>query len=321
MRTHRLGSQGPELSVIGHGSWEAGGTAWGANESDEAVISAMQAAFDAGVNWIDTAEVYGDGVSESLVGRAIAGRRDDVIVASKVAPEPEGSGFRPEQIRKACDASLSRLEVETIDLYQLHWPDEQGTPVEDSWAAMAELQQAGKVRFIGVSNFDRSLIERCEQIRHVDSLQPEFSMLDRRLAELIAWCGGQGTGVVSYGPLGYGLLTGAIDGETTFAEGDWRATSDEPADPDELNLFARDVLPGALAVVERLRPIAERVGATLAQLALAWNSHQPGVTSAIAGSRNPAHVRSNAAAGVLSLDADTLTEIDRLLDEDSIDTR
>lgn len=318
MRTHRLGSHGPELSTIGYGSWEAGGTAWGANESDEAVIAAMQTALEAGINWIDTAEVYGDGVSEALVGRAIAGRRDEVIIASKVAPEPEGSGFRPEQIRAACNASLERLGVEAIDLYQLHWPDELGTPVEDSWGAMAELQQAGKVRWMGVSNFDRSLIERCEAIRHVDSLQPEFSMLDRRQAELIAWCGEQGTGVVSYGPLAYGLLTGAITADTTYVEGDWRGQSSEPGDPDELNLFARDVLPEALAVVERLRPVAERLGATLPQLALAWNAHQPGVTSAIAGSRNPGHVRSNAGGGDLSLDTETLAEVDHVLDEVNI---
>lgn len=318
MRTHRLGSQGPELSVIGYGSWEAGGTAWGANESDEAVIGAMQAALDAGINWIDTAEVYGDGVSESLVGRAIASRRDEVTIASKVAPEPEGSGFRPEQIHVACDASLGRLGVEAIDLYQLHWPDELGTPVEDSWGAMAELQQAGKVRWIGVSNFDRSLIERCEAIRHVDSLQPEFSMLDRRQAELIAWCGVQGTGVVSYGPLAYGLLTGAITADTTYVEGDWRGQSSEPGEPDELNLFARDVLPEALTVVEMLRPVAERLGATLPQLALAWNAHQPGVTSAIAGSRNPGHVRSNSAGGDLSLDAETLAELDHVLEDANI---
>ena len=303
---------------MGYGSWEAGGTAWGANGSDESVIAAMQAAFAAGITWIDTAEVYGDGVSESLVGRAIAGRHDELVVASKVAPEPEGSGFRPDQIRAACDASLRRLGVEAIDLYQLHWPDELGTPVEDTWGAMAELQQAGKVRWIGVSNFDRSLIERCEAVRHVDSLQPEFSMLDRRQAELIAWCAEQGTGVVSYGPLAYGVLTGAITAETTYVEGDWRGQSSEPGDPDEVDLFNPSVLPGALAVVDRLRPVAERLDASLPQLALAWNVHQPGVTSAIAGSRNPDHVRSNALAGDLSLDADTLAELDSVLDEASV---
>ena len=214
MRTHRLGSQGPQLSVIGYGAWEAGGTAWGPNASEEAVIGAMQAALDAGITWIDTAEVYGDGVSESLVGRAIAGHREAVVVASKVAPRPEGTGFRPEQIRSACDASLARLGVEAIDIYQLHWPDDD-VPIEESWGAMAELVDAGKVRWIGVSNFDRARIERCQAIRHVDSLQQEFSMLRRDDADLIAWCGEHGIGVLSYGPLAFGLLTGTITLETT----------------------------------------------------------------------------------------------------------
>ena len=310
MRTQRLGSKGPELSVVGYGAWEAGGTAWGPNDSDDSVIGAMKAAIDAGINWIDTAEVYGDGVSESLVGRAIAGRRDEVTVASKVAPEPEGSGFRPEQIRAACDASLARLGIEAIDLYQLHWPDD-AVPVEDSWGAMTELVEAGKVRYVGVSNFDRALIERCEAVRHVDSLQPEFSMLNRRNADTIAWCGEQGIGVVSYGPLAFGLLTGSITAETTFPEGDWRGgpESDDADDPDEVDLFASDRLPSVLAAVERMRPIAERLGISLAQLALAWNVHQPGVTSAIAGSRDARHVRSNAAAGDLELDDDTRSEL------------
>ena len=177
MQTRRLGSQGPELSVIGFGAWEAGGKDWGPNASDASVIGSMRAALDAGIDWIDTAEVYGDGESERLVGLAVAGRRDDVLIATKVAPADEGSGFLPEQIAAACDASLARLGVEAIDLYQLHWPDDSGVPVEDSWGAMAELAAAGKVRFVGVSNFDRALIERCEAIHHIDSLQQEFSML------------------------------------------------------------------------------------------------------------------------------------------------
>lgn len=306
MRTRRLGSRGPELSAVGLGAWEAGGTAWGPNSSDGSVIGAMQAALDAGIDWIDTAEVYGDGESERLVGRAVRDRRDAVTIASKVAPRPEGSGFRPEQIRAACEASLRRLDTDRIDLYQLHWPDEEGIPVEDSWGAMAELLDAGKVLAIGVSNFERDLIERCAAIRHVDSLQPEFSMLDRKNADLIRWCGEQGIGVVSYAPLGYGLLTGAITAETTFAPGDWRGEAPEDGP------FAQ--LDRSLAIVERLRPVAARSGCTLAQLALAWNVAQPGVTAAIAGSRDPEHVRANAAAGDLELDAPTLAELDAILD-------
>jgi aryl-alcohol dehydrogenase-like predicted oxidoreductase len=308
MKTNRLGSTGPELTVIGFGAWEAGGKDWGPNESEASVIEAMHAGLDAGINWIDTAEVYGDGVSETLVGRAIEGRRDDVIVASKVAPSPEGTGFRPEEVAKACDASLARLGIDRIDLYQLHWPDETGVPVEDTWGAITELADAGKVGAIGVSNFERDLIDRCEAIRHVDSLQPEFNLLTLEHRDLIAWCAEQGIGVVTYAPLAFGILTGAITPETTFGEGDWRGGAPLPAEE-----FAAGELERRLAVVDAMRPIAERVGCTLAQLALAWNGHQPGVTSAIAGSRNPDHVRSNAAAGDIDLDDATLKELDALL--------
>jgi aryl-alcohol dehydrogenase-like predicted oxidoreductase len=305
MRRRRLGKQGPEISVIGYGAWEAGGTAWGANESDEVVIDAIRAGLDAGIDWVDTAEVYGDGVSETLVGRALEGRRDEIVVATKVAPEPEGSGFRPSQVRAACEKSLGRIGTDRIDLYQLHWPDESGVPLEETWGAMHELQDAGLVRHIGVSNFDRAQIESCLAIRHVDSLQPEFSMLTRDHGDLIRWCGEQGIGVISYGPLAYGLLTGAITAETRFPDGDWRgrAEADGP--------FAD--LGGSLAIVERLRPVAERLGCELSHLALAWNVHQPGVTAAIAGSRNPSHVRANAAGGDLELDDATLEELDSLL--------
>src|SRR2546428_7342691 len=195
MRARRLGARGLELSVIGFGAWEAGGgPEWGEAPPEDQIGAAMRTAMDAGINWIDTAEVYGRGASERLVGRAVAGRRDHVLIASKVAPADEGSGFRPEQVRAACDASLERLGTDRIDLYQLHWPDPFGTPVEDTWTAMAELQDAGKVRFLGVSNFDRASIERCEPTRHVDSLQQEFSMLTLDDRELIRWCGEVGIG-------------------------------------------------------------------------------------------------------------------------------
>ena len=291
--------------MVGYGAWEAGGTAWGANESEEVVIDAIRAGLDAGIDWVDTAEVYGDGVSETLVGRAIEGRRDDVVVATKVAPQPEGTGFRPEQVRQACEASLRRLGTDRIDLYQLHWPDESGVPLEDTWGAMGELRDAGLVLHVGVSNFDRVQIEMCLGMRHVDSLQPEFSMLTREHSELIRWCGEQGVGVISYGPLAYGLLTGAVTADTRFQTGDWRGE-----EPDE-GPFAD--LQGSLVIVDRLRPVAERLGCELSQLALAWNVHRSGVTAAIAGSRNPNHVRTNAAAGDLELDGATLEELDSLL--------
>jgi aryl-alcohol dehydrogenase-like predicted oxidoreductase len=294
------------MSVIGFGAWEAGGDAWGANESKNAVIDAMGAGLDAGMTWIDTAEVYGKGVSEGLVGRAVAGRRDQVVVASKLGPAPEGSGFRPDEVRAGCEASLTRLGIDVIDLYQLHWPDSTGVPIEDTWGAMGDLHDAGKVRHIGVSNFDQGLIERCEAIRHVDSLQQEFSMLALDDRDLIRWCGEHGTGVVAYGPIGFGMLAGKISREQATSTTDWRRTEDDGP-------FRDGNLDRDLEIVEGLRPIAERLGITMAQLALAWNVAQPGVTSAIAGSRNTAHARDNAAAGDIGLDDQTMAEIEGLL--------
>lgn len=306
MRMTQLGSKGPQMSVVGFGAWEAGGDMWGANESEDTVIGAMRAGLDAGMTWIDTAEVYGKGVSERLVGRAVTDRRDQVLVASKLGPASEGSGFRPDQVRAGCEASLGRLGIDVIDLYQLHWPDATGVPVEDTWGAMSELQDAGKVRYIGVSNFDQALIERCEAIRHVDSLQQEFSMLALDDRELIRWCGEQGTGVVSYGPLGFGLLTGKISREHAVSASDWRRAEDDGP-------FTDAKLDRDLVIVESLRPIAERLGITMAQLALAWNVAQPGVTSAIAGSRDAGHAQDNAAAGDVELDTQTLAEIEAVL--------
>jgi aryl-alcohol dehydrogenase-like predicted oxidoreductase len=309
MRTRRLGSQGPEISVVGFGAWEAGGDAWGPNPSDDRVVEAMGAGFDAGITWIDTAEAYGDGRSEELVARAIEGRRADLVVATKVAPRPDGTGFRKEEVRAACEASLKRLGIEVIDLYQLHWPDDE-VPVEETWEAMAGLVDEGLVRHIGVSNFDRDLIERCEAIRHVDSLQPHFSMLHVRNRDLIAWCGEQGIGVVAYSPLAYGLLTGAIDMDTEFDPQDWRSG---PGGGAYRRFFAPGKRERSLAVTDGLRTVAGRMGITVGQLALAWNFDQPGVTAAIAGSRNPDHVRENAGAGDVELDESTLEELEQIL--------
>jgi methylglyoxal reductase len=311
MQSRRLGSSGPEISVIGFGAWEAGGDAWGPNVSEERVIEAIRGGVDAGINWVDTAEVYGDGMSERLVGRALSGRGNQVIVATKVAPRPDGTGFRPEEVHRACRGSLERLGIDRIDLYQLHWTADD-VPIEDTWGAMAELVDQGLVGAIGVSNFDRRLIERCEAIRHVDSLQPQFSMLHLKHRDLIAWCGQRGIGVVCYGPMAYGLLTGAITMETTFERGDWRSGRQGQGGYYR-DLFAPGKKERSLAVVDAMRPIAERLGITVAQLALAWTFHQPGVTSAIAGSRNPKHVRQNAEAGDVTLDEETLGELDALL--------
>ena len=312
MKTQPLGKDGPEVSVVGYGAWEAGGADWGPNESDDAVVDSMRTIFDAGINWIDTAEVYGQGRSEELVARAITGRRDEILIFTKVAPDDEGSGIRPEEIRKAIRGSLSRLRTDHIDLYQVHWPDDR-IPVEETWGAMSELVREGLALNIGVSNFDRPRIERCLPIHSVASVQNQFSLLhqDDR-AELLPWLAQQGIGYLAYAPLGFGLLTGAVGPDTVFSPGDWRgrqrAGSTEEGDgPFSPGNFERN-----LERVDRLRSIAERLDIPVSTLALAWALYQKGVTATIAGSRNPAHVRPNAVAGDVTLDAPTLTEIDSI---------
>ncbi len=308
METRRLGSSGPELSVLGFGAWQASGH-WGEDLDEERYVETIRSAVESGINWIDTAEVYGPHTSEDLVGRAAKGL--EVMIATKVAPKGAGSGFRPEEVRKACEGSLARLGRPVIDLYQLHWPDE-GIPVEETWGAMAALQDEGLVRWIGLSNFDEELIERCERVRHVDSLQPHLSLLHRGSEGLVRWCGERGIGVVAYGPLAYGLLTGTITKDTKFDPTDWRTGNRN------FILYREFFAPGrfeeSLAKIDRLRPVAERLEVALADLAVAWVLQRPGVTSAIVGSRNPRHVRENAErATAVVLDRSTLDEIDGAL--------
>lgn len=314
MKKRQLGSQGPEISVIGYGAWEAGGMAWGPNPPEEQVIDAMRAAVDSGVNWIDTAEVYGGGKSEELVRRAVEGL-DDVLIFTKLAPKGAGRGFDPEGVRRGAEASLERLGRDAIDLYQLHWPDRE-IPVETTWEAMAKLVDDGLVRWIGVSNFDRELIERCEKVRHVDSLQPQFSLLwQKGRTDLFPFLAESGTGVIAYGPLGYGLLTGAFTKDTKFSDDDWRSGKHGMRAYDRL--FADGKFERNVGISERLRPIADRLDLTLAQLALAWVFHQRGVTGAIAGSRSPQHVRENAEAGGVELSEKDLDEIDSIVPHDT----
>jgi aryl-alcohol dehydrogenase-like predicted oxidoreductase len=309
MRLQQLGSSGPEISVIGFGAWEAGGMAWGPNPPDEQTIDAIRTALEEGVTWIDTAEVYGGGRSEQLVRAALEGR--DALVFTKVAPKPAGSGFDAAGVRTAANRSLERLGRDVLDLLQLHWPD-RSIPVEETWEAMAGLVEDGLVRHIGVSNFDRRLIERCEPIRHVDSLQPHFSLLHREGREdLFRYCAGNGTGIIAYAPLGYGLLTGVITRDTEFGDDDWRGGGHGMGAYDEL--FAPGVIEKNLDIVDSLKPVADRLGIRLSQLALAWVCHQEGVTGAIAGSRSPEHTRENAGAGDVVLERKDLEEIEAII--------
>jgi aryl-alcohol dehydrogenase-like predicted oxidoreductase len=314
MRYRSLGRDGPPISVVGFGTWAAGGDMWGPVQDAE-VVAAMRRAFELGVTWVDTADAYGWGHAEELVARAVAGRRDEVFVATKVGITPRGIDLSPGHLRAACEASLRRLRTDRIDLYQIHWPGGRGARLEDAWETMAGLQDAGKVRFIGVSNFTVSHLERCEPIRHVDSLQPEYSMLVRDPEEtgLLDWCRAHGTGVVAYGSLAYGILTGKFTPETRFDPSDWRSGSMGIGYYDRL--FAPRVFRRHLEKVDRLRAIARELGITVAQLAVAWLLRDEVVTSAICGAKRPEQIEETAAAGDVTLDEETLVAVEKILSE------
>src|SRR5579871_4348609 len=292
----RLGHSGPEISTVGFGAWAAGGpwmVGWGP-QSDDDSIAAIRRSLELGCNWIDTAAIYGLGHSEVVVGKAIQGlRRDEILVFTKCGRVPDENGrphsdLRPDGIRQQLEDSLRRLNVDTIDLYQIHWHDnDTGTPIEESWQALDALQREGKIRYLGVSNFDVDLLARCEAIRHVDSLQPPYSLLRLDVGtEILPWCHKNGTGVIVYSPMQAGLLSGSFD-LARVAEDDWRRRNP---------MFQEPQLSQNLAFVERLRPIAARHGKTVGQLAIAWTLANPAVTAAIVGARSPAQVEQNAGA-------------------------
>jgi aryl-alcohol dehydrogenase-like predicted oxidoreductase len=314
--TRTLGLGGPEISVVGYGAWAIGGGDWAYSwgpQDDDASIAAILHAVRRGVTWIDTAAVYGLGRSEAVVGRALtgipAGERPLVFTkCGLVWDDGQRSGeprrdLRPESIRRECEASLRRLGVEAIDLYQFHWPDDLGTPVEESWGTMLQLVAEGKVRAGGVSNFDVPLLERCEAVGHVTSLQPPLSLINRRAAaDVIPWCGAHGSGVIVYSPMHSGLLTGAFSAErvAALAEDDWRRGAAD---------FRSPLLERNLALVEQLRPIAARRGVGLAALAVAWTLAFPEVSGAIVGARSPEQVDGWIGAAGVELDPTDLADI------------
>ena len=315
LATRPLGTSGLEITRVGFGSWAVGGGGWSFGwgpQDDAESLATMRHAIELGINWIDTAAVYGLGHSEEVVGRLLRelpGSQRPLIFTKcglvwddRDRMAPPQRVLKPDSIRRECEASLRRLGVEQIGLYQFHWPDETGTRVEDSWAEMARLVEEGKVRAAGVSNFDVSLLDRCEALRHVDSLQPPFSLINRSAATgEIPWCATHRTGVICYSPMHSGLLTDGFTAERVpaLAEDDWRRRAADFQPPNlRRNLRLRDAL----------RSIAERRGTSVSAIAIAWTLAWPGVTGAIVGARTPKQVD-----GWIGAASIALTELD--LDE------
>jgi aryl-alcohol dehydrogenase-like predicted oxidoreductase len=316
MQRRKLGSYGPEITPVGFGAWAVGGPwlfGWGPQDDDES-IGAIRHAVDRGVNWVDTAAAYGLGHSEEVVARALEPYEvgEDVLVFTKCGlnwyeskDDAPMKNLRPDSIRFECEQSLKRLGLERIDLYQFHWPDtETSTPVEESWATMAELIEEGKVRWGGVCNFDVPLLERCRSVRHVDSLQPPLNLIERSTRnDVIPWCKNHGTGVIVYSPMASGLLTGKYDRErvTRLAEDDWRRGSKKWQEPE---------LSRNLELVSRLEPIAQRLDIGLPALAVAWALGIDGVTAAIVGARRADQVDGWLPAAEAELTDDVMEEIE-----------
>ncbi len=315
MKPRQLGNSNLHLTPIGLGTWAMGGDGWAfawGPQDDRASIAAIQRALDCGINWIDTAAVYGLGHAEELVGQALAGRRDNVIIATKcerVWDETTGAigkCLKAESVKREVEASLRRLRTDVIDLYQIHWP-EPDADIEEGWGALVELIRDGKVRYGGVSNFNLSQLRRAQAIHPVTSLQPPYSMLNRAVEkELLPYCAREGIGVAAYSPMQAGLLTGKFTRERAAAlpSSDWRRRSP---------YFQEPQLSVNLQVAERLQPIARRHEITVAQLSLAWVLRRPEMTAAIVGARRPEQVEETVRAGEIRLAPEDLTEIENIL--------
>jgi aryl-alcohol dehydrogenase-like predicted oxidoreductase len=312
----RLGTTDLEITTVGFGAWAIGGGGWAYGwgpQDDAGSVAAIRHAVRRGVNWIDTAAIYGLGHSEDIVGRALreipASERPFVFTKGGMIPDRErpfdepARDLRRATIRREVEGSLQRLGVERIDLYQFHWPDGIGTPIEESWQEMGRLVDEGKIRAAGVSNFDVALLERAESVRHVDSLQPPFSLVRRdSAADVIPWAAAHGTGVIVYSPMQSGLLTDTFSLKrlAAMADDDWRRRSTQ---------FTEPQLTRNIALRDALRPVAERHGVTVSAVAVAWTLACPGVTGAIVGARSPEQVDGWIAAGSLDLDASDLAHI------------
>ncbi len=320
MEYRPLGQSGLKVSAIGLGTWAVGGGSWWGPTDEAEAIAAIQCAIDNGVNLIDTAPMYGFGQAETLVGRAIRGRRDRVILATKCGlwwHDARGSpwftyegrvirrSLRPDTIREELEASLKRLGVDYIDLYQTHWPaiPPEATPIADTMACLLDLQREGKIRAIGVSNVTCEQMDEYRAVGRLDACQPRYSMLDRRIeADILPYCVRHGIATLVYSSLEQGLLTGRIGMDRVFSPEEYRS---------RLPWFRPQNRGRVLAMLDHWRDLCEAYRCTLAQLVLAWTAAQPGVTVVLAGARKVAHALENAQAGAIRLDTLALARMRR----------
>jgi aryl-alcohol dehydrogenase-like predicted oxidoreductase len=323
MEYRRLGRSEGKVSAVALGAWAIGGWLWGGMD-DAKAVAGIQKAIDLGMTTIDTAAVYGFGHSEEIVGRAIAGRRDKIQILTKFGlrwdlakgtqyfdtTRPDGQPVRlykyggAESVAEECEQSLRRLGVEAIDLYQHHWPDP-STPVEETMEACAKLLKAGKIRAVGVSNYSPELMERAQRVVPLASDQPPYSMVRRGVeADVLPWCIEHKVGVLVYSPLQNGILSGRVTMDREFPPDDLRSRNP---------YYKKENRRRILGFLEKIRPIAETHGASLAQLVINWTIHRPGVTAALVGVRNPQQAEENARAAAFRLTAEETSEINARL--------
>ena len=314
MQTRKLGNSDLHITRVGYGAWAIGGSgwqfAWGSQDDNES-IAAIHRALELGVNWIDTAAVYGLGHSEEVVGRALKEwRGPKPYVFTKCGLRGDATGevqkvLSADSIRSEVEESLRRLSVDVIDLYQIHWPpDPDSAALEEGWSTLADLKREGKVRWIGVSNFNVQQLRRAQLVAPVTSLQPRYSLIHREIEdEILPYCMSEGIGVIVYSPMASGLLTGAMTREraASLPEDDWRR-----GHPD----FTEPNLSQSLALVERMRELAERHNRSVGEVAIAWTLRHPAVTGAIVGARNARQAEGVMRAGELYLTEDEVNEIE-----------
>lgn len=311
METRQLGVSDLQITPIGLGTWAIGGGGWefgwGAQD-DEDSIATIHRALDMGVNWVDTAAVYGLGRSEEVVGRALSGLSNRPYIFTKCSmiwdeQRKVGHSLTRDSVKREAEDSLRRLQVETIDLYQIHWPNPDAE-IEEGWAAMAELQRDGKVRYLGVSNFTIAQMQRAQTIAPITALQPPYSLIERGIEdEILPFCARNQIGVIAYSPMASGLLSGKMTRARVAAlpTDDWRRRSAE---------FTEPQLSRNLYLVETLRDIGLRHGRTAGEVAIAWTLRRPEVTGAIVGARTPAQLDGVIGAGAFRLTPEEIAEID-----------